>query len=285
MVQIETGRARPEEIASCLALLPKAAALRPILLAARIDGVVGGAAGLLWQAWSEPAGFPLLLHVAAEHRRQGVGRALLAAATDLARDEVGGTWSEEPVPQGGDAASFLAACGFEARRRQFEYELPFTGFADLVGPNLARLRAEGRMPPDAQVMPLSEALLPAVAAVIGPAFQKTPAAMLALWRSCPAALDMARSSALLVNGRLVGAMLVDTETGVPVIDALAVAAEHRGGGAGALLLAEGAQRAAASGVQVVRFRCEEDARIPLAIAQAAGGVLVETRLWFHKVVA
>ncbi len=68
------------------------------------------------------AAFSVLLHVATPYRRQGIGRALVRAAFAHCRGRTHVLRALRPVPARSEAASFLAASGFDDYEEIVHYE-------------------------------------------------------------------------------------------------------------------------------------------------------------------
>src|SRR6478735_863277 len=179
---IRAESAGKSEQAACLALLPEFWNMPAELIAAREDGALVGAAGLIWESWAEPAGFRMSLHVLPDSRRRGIGRALVEAADTLIRGETDGLWSLRPLEEEAPAARFLRACGFDARKRNVHYEAEVATFHGHVARLVDRLRRAGHIPEGARTISLREAPLEEVAWLVASEFPGGPAQTLARLR-------------------------------------------------------------------------------------------------------
>jgi GNAT superfamily N-acetyltransferase len=284
MSTLAVARAQEAEAAACLALLPEARQLPAELLVARRDGVLAGAAAVIWQSWAKPGGFPLLIHVLPDLRRQGVGRELMAAAKALAAGETDGLWSLEAVDLDGPAAAFLAASGFEPARRQQFFQARTAAMRERLGPLLERLRARGRIPADARVVPLREAPLEEVSWLVSKEFGGGPfrALNLLAGRNRNTGISTEDKSQVLVYAGRVGAVvLARMDYGVGVVDARVVAPGLRGDWASALVLEQVLERAEAEGVAEFRFHCDETVLDTLHVARRAGARQAATKALFY----
>lgn len=257
MKDLIVTRSREHEAPACLALLPGINGAPAELLFARKNGKFAGAAAVLWANWSEPAGFNILVRVLKHARGQGVGRALIRAAANLAHRETDGLWSQA-TPVDSPAARFLQACGFVSSKREYYFQVSVASLLANIGPIAERLRARGRIPDTAEVIYLSEAeaRLDEIAWMVAREFNSSPVINIqSLRRRLEDNVD--RSLLARLDGELVGALLWRVQDGVAVVDVNVVSERWRSGWANLMMLEKGLLRAHAEDVQHTRFYCDE----------------------------
>ena len=272
--------ARAADAAACRSLLPDAfpaVGRAPELFVA--DGPAGltGAAAVAWV----PGGFPVLLHVAAPFRRQGLGRALLAAAAESAAGETRALRSWTTVAADSGAAAFLAGAGFRAMRRFLVFETDATVF----GQAMTRLlrRVAGRIPASARLVPLRDAAPGGVVRLVAPAFAALPHDVAV--RLLPGArngYDGDHSLVLLHEGEVAGAMLCHAADGALEVDVNAIAAPLRGGWANLMLLEAMARGGREAGFARFRFGCEPHVHDTLNLARRTGAAALPDQLAMER---
>jgi GNAT superfamily N-acetyltransferase len=267
-----------------LALLPEARGFPAELLIARRDGALAGAAAVAWQSWAKPGGFPVRVHILPDHRRQGVGRALVEAAKALTDGETIGLWSLDPIDLDSDTAAFAHACGFQAARRQQFFQARTSAIGERLHPMMARLRQTGRIPPGARVVPLAEAPLAEVGWLVSAEFGGGPFRALNTLAGRTANTGVStgdKSQVVIHDGKVVAVLLARMDYGVGVVDGRVTAPGWRGDWPGALALDQVLRRAEAEGVAEFRFHCDDDVRDTLAVARKAGARQVATKALFY----
>ncbi len=282
MDTITVDLASDAEARACLALLPEARGAGAELLIARCDGVLAGAAAIGWQSWSRPSGFPTQIHVVPSHRRLGVGRRLLAAAADLAREETDGLWSFAPSPDDAPAAAFMTACGCRRMKRRHHFEGDLGALLADITPLLDRLRRRPAFQAPA-IVPLAEAPLDEIAWLVSRELGGGPMGAMARLRHETRAGSADRSQAAITQGEVAGVILWrrDADDGATV-SARVVGARWRGGPVNLLLLEAGLRAGQAEGVARVRFHCDEDVVDTLALARRAQAREVSvTASWYY----
>ena len=289
MPRITVTPAAEHEAAACLALLPEVQGLPAELLIARRDGALAGAAALVWQSWSKPAGFPLSVHVLPDARRQGVGRALVAEAAALAGAETDGLWSRGPVAVEGEAARFMRACGFAPLKRQHHFQARIETLLEHVTPVLGRLRSRGRLPADARVIGLTEAPLEEVGWLVSAEFGGGPESALR-WLSrrtvAGAERSLERSLAVMQGDQVAGVVLWRVDDGVAVVEARLVAPGWRGDWPSLLQLEAGLLAGRDAGLTEFRFDCEDTVRDTMNLARRSGGQeMARTATYYFEIPA
>jgi GNAT superfamily N-acetyltransferase len=279
---------------ACLALLGPVVHPDTLILAARTsDGALAGAAGLLWQSWGRPPGFPAWIHVLPDCRRQGIGRGLAQAVIRVAVGETDGLWAARPLVEGEPQMAFAASVGFEPAGRQLHFEADAHCFLDQVDRIVDLLAARSRIPAGAKLAPLDRDLADSVALLVRSELASSPpeiARMIAAsLDSDPATspVDVARSLVLLVDGRLGGALLSRRQAdGVNSrIVCNVVAPELRRGWANAFMLAGTTRNGIADGAQRFQFDCEETNLDTIGLARRCDARRLRTDVLFRYAVA
>jgi GNAT superfamily N-acetyltransferase len=284
MGALTVSRATEAEAAACLALMPEAANDHTELLVARRDGALAGAAAVIWQSWSQPAGFPLKIHVLPHARRRGVGRTLCDAAKALIAGETTGLWALEPVEPETAEAAFMEACGFAVARRERFFQASTAALKARIAPLAEKLAASGRAPKGARVVPLKEGPMDEVGWLVAAEFGGGPFQMLSRLQARARDDRIStgdRSHVLIHEGRVCAVVLARMDHGVGVIDARVVAPGWRGDWAGAMILAHMARRAEAEGVAEFRFHCDETVLDTLKLARRTGARETATKVVYY----
>jgi len=229
---------------------PRTGAAPELLVASHAHGVQGALA-LDWV----PGGFVLHMYVAPASRRQGIGRALLAQAVALADGETPALRVTLPVAQGSPADSFLQEAGFAVTRRLIAFHTDGGNY----GPTLSALlrRASKRLPEAVTLVPLAQAPLPTVAALVAGQFGLQYDDMLAKLDPAHAdPYDHRLSQVLLREGAAVGAILGRRYGDVIEVDINVVALALRHGIANLMLLEAIVRLSEQAGLKRSRFSCE-----------------------------
>ncbi|MGA9867797.1 MAG: GNAT family N-acetyltransferase [Acetobacteraceae bacterium] len=285
--------ARDLEMRAARLLLPSAfiSGAPETLVALSGAGIVLGAAAIGWvhalSRPSEPACFPLLVHVVPAARRQGVGRALVGAAAALCHGEADGirTWS--PIALGSEAAVFLDVVGFAPHRRMLFFETDGAAFHAMVERLRVGLQRAGRITAGSRIAGLHEAPAKGVASLLAGDFPAPATEILRrLQRTEPDSFDLDRSVALFVGEELAGGLLYSWNDGLPAIDALAVAPAFRGTAAVVLLLEAATRNGLEGGATRFRFSCDDDNRDTVNLARRCAAETIrvdaEYRLLFPR---
>jgi GNAT superfamily N-acetyltransferase len=280
-------RARESEMRLARQLLPSvysATQASDMLFLAETEGAPHpvGAAAIAWA----PAGFPVELHVVPSFRRRGVGRALIEAVATAVEGETDRMRSWNMVGEGSPAEIFLRATGFAVTRRFFGFEtdgMKFLPFIEAIRRPLVR---SGRIPPGARISSLSEApraeLIKLVSTELA-AFPATVAARIAAQGS--SWYDEELSVVLMLNGALVGAMLMTRSGDLGRVEVNVVAPSFRGGWANVVILDEAVRRIVGSGLKRLRFFCDEHTRDTINLAKHAGAASLGTGLFLERRIA
>ena len=278
------ARATAAEIPACLALLPETRDKVAHWLIACRGGAFVGAAAVVWREAADPGGFPLWIRTPAEHRRTGVGRALLAAAEDLVRDETNGLWSMDPVTDDSDAAGFLAATGFTAAARELHFQADIARMLETLHRLIGRASARGGVS-GVKIVGLASAPLEPLAWLLSRSLGGGPLASMDGARRRLGRTDgddRDRSLVAMRGGDIAGAILWRVEAGLAVVDARVVAEAWRGSWLNLLMLEAGLRQGLAEGLAEVRFHCEDTVRDTVMLARRAEARTVLSRARYRR---
>lgn len=287
---LNIGPAPADGQAACLALLPEVRAMPAELIAANRDDELVGAAAVIWESWSDPAGFPIAVHVIPPARRNGIGRALVQAACALVDGETDGLWGINKIDEVGAAADFLRACGFAPLKRTLHFEMEGQAFYDHASRIVERLRRHGRIPADAHAIALRDARLDDVAWLVSREFPSGPIQLLTRMRQSLAlprddGIDMERSTVIMEGEQMVGALLYRWNGGHPAIEVNVVAPHRRNTYVNALQLQVATGRGLEGGASSFRFDTEVATRDSMNLARRGDGRLIATEALFYRAVA
>lgn len=290
VIDLATQAALP----ACLALLGPVVHPDCLVFAARTaNGALAGAAGVLWQSWGRPPGFPAWVHVLPDCRRRGIGSALARELVRRAEGEAGGVWAARPLPEGEPAALFSRSAGFEPTGRQIFFEADAAKFLAAVERLVGVLKSGNRIPERARLVRLEESLVTPVADLLRSELASTPpgiARMLAASlganpRTAP--VDPLRSRLLLVDCELAGALLTrrlpDGRNSGIICNV--VAPQFRRGWANALLLEATTRDGIADGGERFQFDCEDTNRDTIGLAERCNAQRLRTDALFRYALA
>lgn len=283
MSPISVSPATEAEAPAALAMLGRMFEPGLELLVARRNGQVAGAAGLHWRHARKLEGFSLSLGVRPPHRRQGVGRALAAAAVDMTAGEAHRLWSQDAIDEDSVAAAFARACGFEPGVREHHFRADADGVA-AVTPMIEWFVAGQPIPDSARVIPLREAPLEEVAWLLSAEFGDGPGAALARLRhdDQTGGIDLDESVAVMAGEELAAFYLASLRDGSLRIDVVVVAPPWRGGWANMLLMqAMLGRRGVAC---ALRFQCTDETLFTMKIARRLKAVCERTTAYYFRAV-
>ncbi|MES2755494.1 MAG: GNAT family N-acetyltransferase [Pseudomonadota bacterium] len=285
---VTVARARPEDIANCVALLPRLAFPETNWLTARDGDAVVGAAGLVWLSSGDDASFPIAVEVLPSARRRGVGRALVAAAQDLADGETDALHSALPIAADDPAGAFAEACGFTPSRRSFEFLVGTQEIVAHMAALVSRLRRSGRVPDSARVVAARDADRFELAHLVATEFHNGPIGVYNGLTGDTLAPDgrLGHSLAVLDGDFLAGACLwtLDGEHH-GAVEANVVAPTARRGWANALLVEATVRAMRDAGADSFRFSCDEHVRDTVNIATRGGGAKTATKIVWRQALA
>ena len=283
MSDLTVSPALEPETSACLALLPKAADWPVELIAAKRGGELVGAAAVRWRNESNPAGFPVAIHVVAAERRRGVGRRLMEAATALCRGETPGLWSLHPIAEGTPEASFAVGCGFGFARREHHFEADTDAVLAVVAPTVSRLRDRGKLPEDLRLVSLAEAPLDQVARLFAGGSATPGAGMMdRLTRYARDGDGVGdRSRVALRREQIEGAIIWRRRGDLALVEMWAIHPRNRGW-LSLVLLEDGLRRGRAEGLRTLRFHCDETVRDTMSLAEQCGAKERETLAYVYR---
>lgn len=272
-----------------MALLPELAHAPALeLLAAWQGDRLAGAAGIVWQSGPRFPGFSVWLHVRPEFRRQGIGLRMIESIRTKLAAETDGVWAARLIDVESPEAEFLLASGFEARQRQFNFEMDLAVSAPIAQSIADRLRSGGRIPAGAVAVPLREAPLAEVAALIAAHLGGTQPGLLRALEAAAAGsettLDLDLSVAVLEDGQLAGVLLGSGTGRKRRVDASVTAPAWRNSYVQALLLAESGRRSLGR-IDSVQYVCDEENMFPVKVARRISAAHIVTRAFFYQAVA
>jgi hypothetical protein len=243
-------------------------------------GTLIGAAAINWAATGDPPAFQVMVHLLADKRRRGVGRALLNATEAAVRGETPALQPWSPLTEGSEAALFCLANGFSLHHRMLHFVAEAATLEAVLATYRAKLDRAGWIPPGARVVPLHAAPAPEVAQLVSREFHLNPTAFLARLRGAAGRpLDAERSVVLLLDGKVVGAQLASVGAdGIPDIEANVVIPTLRRGWANLLLNHESARIGLAKGSRRFRFFCDERVIDTVNFARRGGAERTRTAL-------
>lgn len=290
MTNVAIAQTTAADTDAALALLPEVWGMQVELSTARIDGELVGASALVWESWAQPAGFPVAVHVLPAARRRGVGRALLDAAAAAVGGETDGLWTLGVLDEATEAAAFLAACGFEARKRIRHYRMDTPIFDRHMTRIVDRLRRNNRIPPHIRVVPLRDAPLEPVARLVAAELGSGPVRLLQRMRRGLAiddgsGIDFDRSTVVLDGDEVAGVLLNRWDNGYPAIEANVVAPAWRNSFVNALQLQVATRRGLEAGSTHFRFDCDETITDSMNLAVRGGGEPVAVEARFYRALA
>lgn len=246
-----------------------------------------GAAALTWRYWGSPPGFPVLIRVPETACAHAIARALLQRAVQACRQDTAHLHAWRELEEGCDEASFLEGLGFGVNRRVLHFDADLLEFKQTLDAVYRRVAQRGRLPDQAQVIPLRQAPRAPVARLVSEALGSRYEAVYATLQHGDASCDLDLSVVLLTDGTVSGAMMGRWRGQDVEVDAAALAPDLRRGWAYAALLERGVHAAVAAGARRFRFRCDEKVKETVNLVRRAkarrNGVTVEYTLPLDRV--
>ncbi|MGH6992777.1 MAG: GNAT family N-acetyltransferase [Caulobacteraceae bacterium] len=275
------------DLPACFALVPRLRESESEFLIALEGGQIVGCAGLLWESWASPCGFPIWIEVVPSHRRQGFGRRLSAAAASLASGETAGLRSLRRIDEGTPQAGFLRSCGYEVVDRTHHFRVALAVFEPQVSGLWERFQRRRGEPQLARAVPLSEAPLDQVAWLLSSLFGGGPRRFLRLIEGemgdgGEGRIDPECSSVALDNDEVVGVVLVRRSSEREAkVDFRAVSPSRRNGPVNLMLMARSAQQTLAHGYDVFQYQTDARQADSMKLAGRSGGERVATDATFY----
>jgi GNAT superfamily N-acetyltransferase len=217
-----------------------------------------GAAAMTQSCRTQPQSGPgIAIEVIAPYRRQGIATGLLMNIENAARQLFGARalYAATRVEESSKAMQGWQWLGFEAIEKVEEHELPTARFESELCPLIDRMRAKGRIPADARIIPLYEAN---AAAVLQLHLDQLGGDRRELYRKIrgqgAGAFHPRYSRVLLVDGRVKGCILAHRASAeVAAVDANILEPSIRGGWANVWLKLEATRGAIRLGIKTFRF--------------------------------
>jgi GNAT superfamily N-acetyltransferase len=239
--------------------------------------LVVAAAGMTASCRTEPLTGPgISIEVIEPWRKQGVAAALLR---DLERCAIQlfdskALYAAQRVERGSDRASHWAWLGFAPIVSVEEHDLPTAGFEAELGPLFDRMRAKGRIPAGASIIPLYQANAAAVLQLHldhmggerGEVYRK-------LRGKGAGAFHPRYSRVLLIDGKVKGCILAHRAAAdVAMVDANILDPTVRGGWANVWLKLEATRGALSLGIKTFRFTTFDHYSDTRSFTERLGGV-------------
>lgn len=284
---IDIAQASPAEVPACAALLHDVTSFEPLeFLLARIGGQIAGAAAIVWRAHADPDGFALWLRVMPGLERRGVGRALVGAALRLTAGETDGVRSILPIDAAGPTAAFAQATGFTVAHEEHVYAIEIASLHDSMQRIVRNLSRPGKLPEGTRVIPLSDASLDAVAALVAESLPGAPGGSVATLRErLPNGEERYRphhSSVTMEGERVVGALLARQTGDRWFVEANVAAPDRRAGWVNALQLARTVQTAVDGGLVEVEFQTDTRNANTMRVPDYGRSRIVRRLLTFYQ---
>lgn len=249
-----------------------------------IDGrnqLVVGAAAMTASCRMQPAVGPgVSLEVIEPCRRHGIGTALLAHLEAAARQafRADALYGAQRVDLGTGAAHGWQRLGFEPVEKVEEHSLPVDQFELRLGPLVERMRSKGRIPANAQIVPLYQAN---PAAVLQLHLDQLGGERGELYRKIQGkgvgAFHPRYSCVLLVDGRVKGCILAHrAAVDVAAVDANIVDPSVRGGWANVWLKLKATRGAIRLGIKKFQFTTFDHYTDTRSFTEQMGGVTTRT---------
>ncbi len=214
---------------------------------------VGG--GAIWFTPNRrfPETATCIVQIAESHRRSGIGRALLENLVRVAREVGVKQLRSSPLEEKSPGFQFALACGFKASPPTIIYEASIDDCARVTQPIYERLRKRGKIPDGAQVLPLSEAPREDVCRLVLDNLGFSSEHVAQRLRGTEHGFSQTISRVALIEGKLVGAILITYQKALASVDATAVLRQHRHTWVNAALKYSLVEELIARDVKMIRF--------------------------------
>jgi GNAT superfamily N-acetyltransferase len=226
-----------------------------IIVATEADGEKPIGAAAIWFTPSRrfPERADCVVHVLEPHRRRGIGRALLGSVTAAAREIGARQLGTVPLEEKSPGFQFLLACGFEFGAATISYEAAIEDFARVTRPVYDRMEKRGKIPPGASIIPLSQAPREEVCRLVLDNLGFSSQHVAERLRGTEHGFSQTLSRVAVLNGKLVGALLITYQKALASVDATAVLPHYRHTWVNAALKHSAVEELIARGVERVRF--------------------------------
>jgi hypothetical protein len=275
-------RALAADAQACRMLLPEAPPECEWFVA--VDGeqglVVGAAAATFVPRTTPLVGPGVAVHVIEPCRGAGVGRTLVdQLAASVARRPAQALYAARKVEYDGPAMRAWQGLGFSVCETVEEHELALAPIVERLAPLVDRFRQEGRIPPEARIVPLYAASAPAVLQLHLDHLGGDRGALYERLRGQgPEAFHPRYSRVLLLGDRTAGCILAHRQShDVATVDANIVAPDVRGGWANVWLKLEATQGALGLGITRFHYTSFDHYADTRKFTQMLGGLT--TRKW------
>ena len=253
----ETERRR---ILSLLALPDQSADEVILLVATEADDAKPVGAGAL--CFSPNRYFPehadCLVQVRETHRRHRIGRALLEGLITVARDGGAKQLRSPPLDETSAGFQFAMASGFEAGPATLTFEVPMENLGRMTA-LYKSVVARGKVPNSARVIPLSEAPREEVFRLVLDHFGFSSQHVAERLRGTEHGFSQTLSRVAVMDGKVIGALLLTYQKALATIDATAVLANYRHSWVNLALKASVVKDLQARRVEKLRFSANAEA--------------------------
>jgi GNAT superfamily N-acetyltransferase len=214
---------------------------------------IGAAAACFAPSRSFPEHANCIVHVLEPHRRRGIGRALLSSMTAAAQEIGVRQLKTFPLDEKSSGFQFLCACGFEFGAPTITCEAPIEDFAKVTRPVYCRMEKRGKIPTGACIIPLSQAPREEVCRLVLDNLGFSSQHVAERLRGTEHGFSQTISRVALLDGKLVGALLITYQKTLASVDATAVLPHYRHTWVNAALKYSAVEELVARGVKTVRF--------------------------------
>jgi len=232
------------------------------------------------------AGPGVAIEVIAPCRRRGIASRLLAQLERSARTlfDCQALYAASRVDERSDAMQGWRWLGFQPCEKVEDHELPTAQFESELGPLIDRLRAKGRIPAEARIVPLYEANAPAVLQLHLDEMGGDRAELYRRIRGRGAGAFHPRySRVLLVNDRVKGCILAHrVAPDVAAVDANIVDPSIRGSWANVWLKLEATRGAIGLGIKSFRFTTFDHYSDTRKFTERLGGITIRTTYLMYR---
>lgn len=240
-------------------------------LSGQPSALLGAAAAVPLLHDAAAPGFRCIARVLPAFRCRGIGRGLVRA---MAGDAA--AWGAERLHAwyahgDGAEAAFLGALGFVPHTRVHHFVGATAPALAMCGERLRALIEHGRIPPDAQLLPLHEVDLAAAARLYSHHLGGSPSVLRQrLARDLADEPCRALSVAVRCGSQLAGLLLVKHREGLPDADLWISHPKHRHGWVSLMTLHGALQRCAERDEPHYRYHCNDAAQATLNFARRSG---------------